>query len=183
MNCPRLPTLPSSTVSRIDPSWFRDLQECLKYAMSHPFGDGRTILNEAGGSLRVIAGTTGDGGGNSAQPYTGSFPVTLTDSEGKGTPVLRIGRGYVNVNGVFFALEERELAPQAGFLCVSGSIDSGENGIETPELAFAQPDATHYPIAEITGDGDNGFTVRQFPVTVAVILITRTCIFAKAAAT
>lgn len=181
MNCPRLPTLPSSTVSRIEPSWFRDLQECLQFAMTHPKGDGVTVFNDPGGTLRAATAMSGDGGGKGeSDSYSGSFPVTLEEPE-NASPLLRIGRGFVNVNGVFFTLEETTLSPKEGFLCVTSSIDSDKREIVMPELEFADPDATHYPVAEIVSDEEGGFSVRQFPVSVAVILITKTCIFAKAA--
>lgn len=185
MNCPRLPTLPSSTVSRIEPSWFRDLFECLQFAMTHPKGDGVTVFNDAGGTLRANPSYGGEGGESAETAYTGSFEVRLEkmeDSESD-TEILRIGRGFVNVNGVFFTLEETTLPPQEGFLCVTSSIDSDKREIVTPELEFADPDATHYPVAEIVSNEEGGFSVRQFPVSVAVILITKNCIFAKAAST
>ena len=83
MNCPRLPTLPNSTVSRIDPSWFRDLHDCLRYAMTHPTGDGVTIFNESGGTLRVDLPCGGEGGSAAATSpvessgYSGEFKVSV----------------------------------------------------------------------------------------------------------
>ena len=83
MNCPRLPTLPSSTVSRIDPSWFRDLYDCLRYAMTHPAGDGVTIFNDAGGTLRADLAGGGESGATAetspveSSGYCGEFKVSV----------------------------------------------------------------------------------------------------------
>ena len=81
MNCPRLPTVPSGIISKIDPSWFRTLNECLTFAMTHPGGDGVTIFQDAGGSLRAAA-PSGDGG--DGVPVGGWFSVAATEYDEQG---------------------------------------------------------------------------------------------------
>lgn len=123
-----------------------------------------------------VGGRSGNG---SSSVYTGAFEVTLETGEEK-PPGLKIGKGFVNVNGVFFATEETTLPPEEGTLCVTASVRESEWKITAPEFVFHDPDREHYPIAAISSK-DDVWQIRQYPVTVAVLLLVKTCIFAKAA--
>ena len=66
---PQLPSSPTGTnwVTKIDPAWIKKLLECVGYAMTHPRGDGVTILTQDGGTLRArhpSASPPGGGGGD-----------------------------------------------------------------------------------------------------------------------
>lgn len=180
MNCPRLPAVPGTAVSKIEPSWFRNLNECLEFAMTHPRGDGRTIINDAGGSLRSVRSNDADTAG-CGMDCQGSFRVSIeTDDDGK-PEKIKIGEGWVNVNGKIFHTEETSVGLNAGILCVTSSIGN-DAGIEEPTFEFVKQniDEKHYPIAIISG-GDDQYDVIQMPVTVAILLLVAPCALAKAA--
>lgn len=180
MNCPRLPAVPGTAVSKIEPSWFRNLNECLEFAMTHPRGDGRTIINDAGGSLRSVRSNDADTAG-SGMDYQGSFRVSIETDDGGNPEKIKIGEGWVNVNGKIFHTEETSVGLNAGILCVTSSIGN-DAGIEEPTFEFVKQniDEKHYPIAIISG-GDDQYDVIQMPVTVAVLLLVAPCALAKAA--
>jgi len=134
----------------------------------------------SGAAARIRIDLPSGGPGGDGTKYTGSFAVTQEAEDGK-PPVLRIGKGYVNVNGTFFTVSGQTVSPQEGILCVTAYVDETERKITDPVFEFHEPDASHYPIAQITLDDDGNYKIRQYPVTVAVILLTKPCIFAKAA--
>jgi len=102
------------------------------------------------------------------QQYQGSFPVTLNDDQS-----LKVGPGYLSRNGKIELLSGKDnIQPQSGILCVTSKI-SGDSWT-TPTFSFTKVENTSYPIAEITVYGDE-VSIRQFPVSVAVILETQTC--------
>ena len=81
---PSLPSRPSKDVDRIAASWLCKLLDCVAYAMTHPMGDGRTILNESSGTLRALRQPGGgtDGGGSDvscvpAKIVSGTSPYTV----------------------------------------------------------------------------------------------------------
>lgn len=181
MNCPRLPAVPGTAISRIEPSWFRNLNECLEYAMTHPRGDGRTILNDAGGSLRTILNDASDAAGG-GRDYQGAFKVSIETSNGKPAKI-KIGEGWVNVNGKIFHTAETSVGLNTGVLCVAASIGLDAE-IREPAFEFVrqrhQVDEKHYPIAVISGSDDR-YEVMQMPVSVAVFLLVAPCALAIAA--
>jgi hypothetical protein len=75
---PQLPSSPSGTnwITKIDPAWIQKLLACVGYAMTHPRGDGVTILTQDGGTLRArqspasAPGSAGGGGDAAAGVLT-----------------------------------------------------------------------------------------------------------------
>lgn len=181
MNCPRLPAVPGTAVSKIEPSWFRNLNECLEFAMTHPRGDGRTIINDAGGSLRSVRSNDADASESGETEYQGAFKVSIEMNDDGKPEKIKIGEGWVNVNGKIFHTEETSVGLNAGILCVTSSIGN-DAGIEEPTFEFVKQtiDEKHYPIAIISG-GDDQYDVIQMPVTVAILLLVAPCALAKAA--
>ena len=105
MNCPRLPAVPPARVSQIEPSWFQTLNECLEYAMSHPRGDGFTILQDAAGSLRT-SDSDGSGGGSILPEYDGMFAVRAVNQEDRFE--ISVGGGRIEIEGTAIRAEEFE---------------------------------------------------------------------------
>lgn len=119
---PRRPVVPLQTVSKIEPSWFRDLDQCLEFAMQNPKPDGETILLQEGGTLRVANpnGSGGDGG-ESTDGYTGPFFVDLAVKDDKEFIFLRDGNdekakyaGYIRVGSKMQAIEVCNWDPKEG---------------------------------------------------------------------
>ena len=177
MNCPRLPTVPASRVSQIEPSWFRTLNECLQFAMTHPRGDGVTVFNDAGGTLRASA-RAGDDEGAASVEASGPFAVDLYDAGMDGSPDRRIRlfnsksrsgiAGLVTIGSFRTEIEDREWTAQTGvvYLDVTFDPETEEYTIifdlepQLPETA----DARRYilRIAEITQDAETKiFTAHQ----------------------
>jgi hypothetical protein len=62
---------------------------------------------------------------------------------------IYINGGYVNCNGVFLKVPDGTLPLREGIVCIK-TRHNAESGIwETPVYEYAEPDASHYPIAEI----------------------------------
>ena len=177
MNCPRLPTVPASRVSQIEPSWFRALNECLQFAMTHPQGDGITVFNDAGGTLRA-SDRAGDGDGAVLIAASGPFAVDLYDAGTDGSPDRRIRlfnsksrsgiAGLVTIGSFRTEIEDQEWTAQTGvvYLDVTFDPETEEYNIifdlepQLPETA----DERRYilRIAEITQDTETKiFTVHQ----------------------
>jgi|GEM_PF-4453790 len=79
---PYPPQKVSSDIDRIRAQTWNQLIECLVYAMSHPRGDGVTVLNTAADLLSAAArGGAAPGGGGPAE-YSGYFKLTLANTEG-----------------------------------------------------------------------------------------------------
>lgn len=152
----------------------------LDHLRSQELVAGRGIKLQRFTNGTVISATAQPGG--APQPpnseYTGMFAVKM-DEDSAAPPMLQVGPGYVNVNGVFFSTPETTIKPQTGILCITSSIDSEKRKITDPVAEFASPDASHYPIAEIEDDENEGYIIRQYPVTVAVLLLAKMCPFAK----
>ena len=135
MNCPRLPTVPAGRVSQIEPSWFRTLNECLQYAMTHPQGDGTTIFTDAGGSLRSIGSGSDDGGFQTVDVIGGPFAVTIEDvsedgaDEPEWTVLLHNSKsesgiaGMVTIGSYREMIEDQEWDPQEGTVYLDITYD------------------------------------------------------------
>lgn len=103
------------------------------------------------------------------QQYRGSFPVTINDDQ-----TLKVGSGYLSRNGKISLVSGADrIQPQSGTLCVTSKI-SGDSWT-TPTFGFAKVDSTSYPIAQISVISNDSIDIRQFPISVAVILETQTC--------
>ena len=75
---PRLPTRPTKDVDKLSASWICQLLDCVDFGMNNPRGDGVTILNQIGGTLRAIVRGGGAPGGSSG--YDGPFKVVMKDA-------------------------------------------------------------------------------------------------------
>jgi hypothetical protein len=107
---------------------------------------------------------------NQSAAYNGSFAVELTE-ENK----LKVSSGYLNRNGEFLAIEEKdEITPASGMLCLYSTIK--DKKWTEPEFKIMEPDADAYPVAEITVDEESkDISIKQFPVTVATIIMAKPC--------
>lgn len=117
---------------------------------------------------------SGAGGGT----YEGCFAVTLTGNK------LSVAPGWLTRNGDFVAVPQAVgIEPKNGVLCLCSSIDEKTNAWSAPEYKIATPSAAAYPIAEIsevrTVGGSTSARIRQFPVTVAVIMLSKPCPLAE----
>lgn len=176
MNCPHLPTVPSRRVDQIDPSWFQTLNECLEYAMTHPQGDGKTIFNDPGGTLRSIGGGHGDAP-FSASGYDGPFALSLVDN------ALHCSGGWLNRNGISMDnLSELVCTDLSeGTVVIRSEL---ANGVwSTPVLTIVtEPDRWCFPVGQLTQSGEAGtFDVVQYPVCCAFILASEICLMSKIA--
>lgn len=102
------------------------------------------------------------------------FPFKVTLGENNTLDILS---GYLNRNGEFLAIPEKSgFTPATGVLCLKSTITDGK--WTDPEFVIQQPAADAYPIAEISveeKDGNKTVSIRQFPVTVAIILLAKHC--------
>ena len=178
MNCPRLPAVPPRRIDQIEPSWFQTLNECLEYAMTHPRGDGKTILNDPGGTLRS---TGGGHGGDDAQisgsGYEGPFALTLEDG------ALKCSGGWLNRNGISMdAVSELVCTDLSeGTVVIRSELSS--KVWSAPELKIVtEPDRWCYPVGRLTqGEEAGTFEVVQYPVCCAFILASEICLMSKIA--
>ena len=132
MNCPRLPNIPANRVSQIEPSWFQRLNDCLQFAMTHPRGDGKTILQDAGGSLRAIGSNEGDGNGQSVAD-SGPFAVEIFNEGTAGSPRWRIRlynsqsdsgiAGLLTIGSYREEIEDQEWEAQEGVVYLEVTYD------------------------------------------------------------
>ena len=102
------------------------------------------------------------------QRYDGPYALSYDPVKKK----IRVKAGYLRRNGKFDTVPETELEPQGGTICVASELKDGE--WSEPEIGFAEPDATHYPIGKCTVKGES-VTLDSFHVAVAVILSTGRC--------
>ena len=136
MNCPQLPTVPAERVDAIDPSWFRTLNQCLEYAMTHPRPDGYTIFSDAGGTLRTVPGSgDGDGDGTAVKEKGGPFAVSVEDvsEDGSESPewIIRLHNsasesgyaGLVTVGSYREMIEDLEWDAEEGILYLDITYD------------------------------------------------------------
>lgn len=109
--------------------------------------------------------------GSSDFSYDGPFKVELNNS------TLNIAPGYLNRNGEFLPIPAKSgVAPSTGILCLKSTITDGK--WTDPDFVIQQPAADAYPIAEITvedNDGKKNISIKQYPVTVAIILLAKHC--------
>ena len=77
---PRLPTKPTKDVDKLSASWICQLLDCIDFGMNNPRGDGVTILNQLGGTLRTIARGGGAPGTGGSSGYDGPFAVVKKDA-------------------------------------------------------------------------------------------------------
>ncbi len=115
----------------------------------------------------VMSMNTGTGTGI-ADVYDGPFAMFFNAE----TQTIDISAGFLNRNGEFLMVPSCSIVPESGFICVNSNLNSGV--WSPPEIKFAVPDASNYPIGRCIIDGE---TVKLYPfyVTVAVILITAYC--------
>ena len=101
--------------------------------------------------------------------YDGPFALSY-DTESK---MLKVNSGYLSRNGDFVTVAAAELSPVTGMVCVSSSLDDDGNW-STPEIKFATPDATDFPVGSCEVSGES-VTVCSFRAPVAVILVVDVC--------
>lgn len=134
MNCPRLPAVPPRRVSQIEPSWFRTLNECLEFAMTHPQGDGSTILQDPAGSLRLVGGGDGDGSSSPSSEDSGPFAAEVYNAGTGETPEWRVRlfnsksasgtAGIVIIGSYRKTVEDMDWPAQTGMLYLDITYDS-----------------------------------------------------------
>lgn len=144
---------------------------------------GRTFTRANGGTATVVGEYGADsilclGGGAGGGAYEGCFAVTFTGNK------LSVAPGYLTRNGDFVAVPQAAgITPANGVLCLCSSIDEKTNAWSAPEYKITTPSAAAYPIAEIsevrTVGGSTSARIRQFPVTVAVIMLSKPCPLAE----
>jgi hypothetical protein len=102
MGKPGLPPRPTRDADKISASWINRLLDCVEYAMTHPAGDGMTIL-QSGGILRALQRTRGGGGAapEALEAYTGSFAVSDV-SDLSGSPPAYVCKARVRPGNVAF---------------------------------------------------------------------------------
>ena len=173
MNCPKLPTVPPERVNEIDPAWFKSLNQCLEFAMTHPQPDGFTIFMDAGGTLRLVGSGSGDGTAGAAETKAGGpFAVTIEDvsedgaAEPEWTILLHNSKsesgtaGMVTIGSYREMIEDQEWDPQEGivYLDITYDPETEEYDIifdledELPETGDEQRYILR--IAEITYDAE-----------------------------
>ncbi len=132
--------------------------------------EGVPIIYASGSSCLILLG-----GGSSGSGYSGNFAVTW-----EGGDKLNISSGYLNCNGFEYkSISATTISLASGTLCLCTEPTYSSNGTwTTPTFNFTTPSACAYPIAEVTSNSSNGettVTIKQFPVTVAVILYSTLC--------
>lgn len=105
--------------------------------------------------------------------HTGPFAVSIKDNK------LSVSAGFLNCNGSSYRTVPATdgIAPQSGYLCVCCSPNQ-KGGWTKPEVKFSSPGFEAYPIAEITVK-NGAVSIRQYPVTVAVIMVSKPCPLAR----
>lgn len=106
----------------------------------------------------------------------GGFVVSLAEETGK----LDVTGGFVCVNGQTFVMKKQQIDIQSGLLCVKAVLDEKSGKFADPVLEYGEFDEWHYPVAEVS-QNENSVEVLQYPVTVAMFMLVKTCVFAKAA--
>lgn len=102
-------------------------------------------------------------------PPEGLFRVTVVDGK------LDVTGGFLLRNGEMLAVPAKTgITATTGYLCVASTVD--DRGWSDPELKIATPAPDAFPVAEIKVSG-SAVTVIQFPVAVAVIMLTKLCPF------
>ncbi len=145
-----------------------------------PNGDGGFVAADSGraevlwsDATRAVLLLSGE-----SAAYTGSFAVTVADG------TLNVSAGYLNRNGEFLAIPKiTDIAAGNGTLCLCTTIDDSGKWTK-PEIKIAEPAADAYPLAAITvekqKEGEKTrIAVRQYPVTVAVIMLAKPCPLAE----
>ncbi len=112
-------------------------------------------------------------------PAGGSFVVSSTIDD-NGTVQLNVSAGFVSVNGKTFTMTEQQIDIKNGLLCISVKLDEKTGCFKDPILEYGMFDAWHFPIAVIS-EKEGGVDIKQYPVTVATFMLTKMCVFAKAA--
>lgn len=139
----------------------------------------RLSQNTGGIVISALSGTTGHSAVQNASKNSGSFIVEFFEEE-DGTIKLQVSEGFVCVNGQSFTLQSCKLDLRTGLLCVKAEMDENTHRLKKPVLQFGAFDSFHYPVAEIT-HSDGVYEIKQYPVTVASFMLTKTCVFAKVA--
>ncbi len=139
----------------------------------------RLSQNTGGIVISALTGTHLRSAVQTASENSGSFVVEFFEEE-DGTVKLRVSGGFVCVNGQTFTLQSCKLDLRTGLLCVKAEVDENSHRLKEPVLEFGTFDSFHYPVAEIT-QSDGVYEIKQYPVTVASFMLTKTCVFAKAA--
>jgi hypothetical protein len=109
------------------------------------------------------------GGGKAAWEYDGPFAVEW-DSE---IEKIKVKAGYLSRNGEWLKVEESELAPSEGYICVCSKIDDEGNWSE-PEVKIATPAKDTYPIGYCKMN-DGKATISCYGVPVVILIVTDVC--------
>ena len=164
---PKVPPRISEAINQISVATWNSLIDCLQYAMSHPRGDGRTILNRQGDLL--TAGRMG-GGAGSGWVTGGAFAVTLQGNR------LYIGHGWINRNGLdLLEYTGADIALESGYVCIcSEPVDKAGNWSAPQAMIKQVPNPCAFPVAKVTVTAD-GVSIEQYPVAVAYIIYSGLC--------
>ena len=120
--------------------------------------ENRTLVQEQHGPVHL-----------DLQRYDGPFALSYDPVKKK----IRVKAGYLRRNGEFDTTPETELDPQNGTICVTSALKDRE--WTEPEILFAEPDATHYPIGKCAMLQNGNYWLDSYHVPVAVILSTGRC--------
>jgi len=164
---PKVPPKITAAVNQISVSTWNALIDCLQYAMSHPRGDGRTILNRQGDLLSAARPGSGSGAASAA---AGAFIVTLLGDK------LHIGSGWINRNGLdLLEYPGGEIPLGVGYVCIcSEPVDKAGNWSVPTARIKTKPNPCAVPVAEVTADFD-GASIKQYPVGIAHIVYSGIC--------
>ncbi len=109
------------------------------------------------------------------EEYSGPFKVTLSDDGKK----IDVAGGFLNRNGMLVKVpKQKKLDWKAGYLCVHSEI-KGASWTGPEFRIVAEPSATHYPVAYLSGS-DEAKYIEQYHVPMAIIILSKACPVAEA---
>jgi hypothetical protein len=129
-------------------------------------GTARVLYSDSEKAIVLLGATSGN-------TYNGPFKVELEEG---GT--LKVSVGYLNRNGEFSTVGAKsKISPASGILCLYSTIKDGK--WTEPEYKITAPAADAYPIAEIAVDDKDNVSIKQYHVSVAIILLAKVCPLTK----
>lgn len=133
-------------------------------------GNGIRINRMTAGTTIESTATTTGGVSALASDYSGDFALSL-DENGK----IQCGEGYINRNGlyVYFSGTSTGIDPAVGYICVYSMI-SGDTWTNPDIVITSNLSAGYYPVGYCHINNGEA-TIQQYPVTVALIMVTGPC--------
>jgi hypothetical protein len=137
-------------------------------------GRGIRIQKLAAGTMISSTSSTSSAAAAAAGGLNSNFEVQFDYEKKK----LTVGAGFINCNGFCKKFDCAEITPQNGILCLSAEKDgtNWKHGVK-----FADFDEYNFPIAEIKVE-DTDVQIKQYPVAVAVFIISKVCPLTRASA-